>query len=1247
MTLKCKLCELFTPFSDSLMRVERDIGHTIEFQQGHRQRLMKYLQSRVSLKKDITAYESVTLIMVIFQSNNFEKLQLFCKDEMRKKNEYKHLNNITHDPFRTPMPGVNHRSFVTSTPYHQIRQGSDDNSIATMQTSTISNQTDSASFAAAGILLAPMDNNSDVSNLVRMTSTMCAYASSVEQNDSRSRSDSKILNDDQGIEILTTKDKSSDPGSFRQSQMKTPAPKKTEATQKESIEEVDGLEIAENSDQEEKGRRPPFTNSHRLIRQGGKYHLLIGVTGSVAVIKLQELIDQLYKFCPQDRLWIKVVATGSAVRLLETQDHDIEETIYEDRDEWSMWRDRGDPVLHIELRKWADSMLLAPLDANTLAKIANGLCDNLVTSVVRAWDPRKPLYFAPAMNTMMWENPLTFQHRKTLKDLLRFKEIPPMEKELMCGDTGVGAMASVTMISTILATDVKNRFAIYTESVTGVVKGYSRRFWQLSPDHRGTPDNSQCWGIAFKVAEKNIAPTRAYLDHREKAGYSVYMNIGNSEHHSGPSEIENIAQTILISHGPSGPNLEYALRIADVLHKQARHLFYYSQSLYTMNTSNDIAVQKEGEPLLEGHQNSTFIPRAIGVAPFGHRRNQSTDVKLDESKKDNFTICSENPEKNNPSIAKGDVNNVPSIMEKSTFARKKLTESRNINLPNITLPEQSDVISIRVYISHVVKEDIEENEERVAGVQFDIEGGRTASAEFLVQLMSAEYKIEQNIAAEAFALWMVSPLLEVQLKPHHCPFEVRRGWPTLLARFANDASEEEVAVDEPVLFFRRNVQLSEVRENEIVTFCGNSLELLFLDARSALFLDRLPMSPIHAAELAGIGFALDYGVYDVKQHTCDFIRKNIETQLPEHLAYMIRGPMVFGRALSGTKELENMLIESWKASSNGLNTNGLDELRRQYLVKIRESSPCYGSAFFRGIIERPSVSPLNLKRFFQAVTSGVPDVEVRIGINLDCITVFDIERRELLLVQKIVDCSWRKIGCTQEQIEDGAEPVLLLQFPDEEPTMRRARRLSKTSDRSPLRTNLLQVFGCQAVLMDALLTSMRIIIDVQDQPDATQMLGKSRMFCAVRRVNFGSVLYIHCNKENGRIFYCFNYCAGYIANDVENMVHIVLVIIKLDFNHITMRSDFVLEKSALLLTLNHQANRNRNMPVRVDFDSGVPAPQIVSGSWVVPCDVVGLESKKAKHIKIRFHPSLTDLCRSDRSLADAAHRDAIEDNDEY
>lgn len=53
-------------------------------------------------------------------------------------------------------------------------------------------------------------------------------------------------------------------------------------------------------------------------------------------------------------------------------------------DEWHAWKEVGDPVLHIELRRWADCLLIAPLSANTLAKIAQGFCDNLLTCVVRS-----------------------------------------------------------------------------------------------------------------------------------------------------------------------------------------------------------------------------------------------------------------------------------------------------------------------------------------------------------------------------------------------------------------------------------------------------------------------------------------------------------------------------------------------------------------------------------------------------------------------------------------------------------------------------------------------------------------------------------------------------------------------------------------------------------------------------------------------------------------------------------------------
>jgi len=77
-----------------------------------------------------------------------------------------------------------------------------------------------------------------------------------------------------------------------------------------------------------------------------------------------------------------------------------------DLDEFQYYKEEG-KVLHIELRKEFDVFVIAPLSANTLGKISNGLCDNVLTNVARCWDYRKPMILAPAVNTLMWENPIT------------------------------------------------------------------------------------------------------------------------------------------------------------------------------------------------------------------------------------------------------------------------------------------------------------------------------------------------------------------------------------------------------------------------------------------------------------------------------------------------------------------------------------------------------------------------------------------------------------------------------------------------------------------------------------------------------------------------------------------------------------------------------------------------------------------------------------------------------------------------
>jgi phosphopantothenoylcysteine decarboxylase len=209
-------------------------------------------------------------------------------------------------------------------------------------------------------------------------------------------------------------------------------------------------------------------------------HILLGVTGSVAAIRVPELYRQL-------RLAghaVKVVATRSALYFFGPagldpiggeQPRRNPTVVILDEDEWpgreqgQLWQ-RDDPVLHIELRRWADLFVIAPLDANTLAKLANGLSDNCLTCVWRAWDPARPVVLAPAMNTLMWQHPLTSRHLRQLaadygggdvpagldlegvtawmnRHCLRLRIVGPQSKRLACGDVGIGAMADVAEIA--------------------------------------------------------------------------------------------------------------------------------------------------------------------------------------------------------------------------------------------------------------------------------------------------------------------------------------------------------------------------------------------------------------------------------------------------------------------------------------------------------------------------------------------------------------------------------------------------------------------------------------------------------------------------------------------------------------------------------------------------------------------------------------------------------------------------------
>ena len=175
-------------------------------------------------------------------------------------------------------------------------------------------------------------------------------------------------------------------------------------------------------------------------------NILICCTGSVATIKIPEILSNLSQL---DNCRVKLIVTEHSRHFLPElcQLGTPGEDVLCDEDEWRSWRGRGDPVLHIELRNWADIAVIAPLSANSLAKLANGLADNLLTCVMRAWDLEKPALVAPAMNTQMWEHPVTSQQLTILRGW-GYSVIPPCSKTL--GERKSNSQAEIEFLNQLV-----------------------------------------------------------------------------------------------------------------------------------------------------------------------------------------------------------------------------------------------------------------------------------------------------------------------------------------------------------------------------------------------------------------------------------------------------------------------------------------------------------------------------------------------------------------------------------------------------------------------------------------------------------------------------------------------------------------------------------------------------------------------------------------------------------------------------
>jgi len=166
-------------------------------------------------------------------------------------------------------------------------------------------------------------------------------------------------------------------------------------------------------------------------------NILLGVTGGVAAYKAVDLASKLIS----SGSGVQTIMTESACRLVGPKSF---EAVTRSAVYTNMWSTPTEyQISHIDLVEWADVVVVAPATANILGKVANGICDDMLsTTLCSCWPlvESGAVLLAPAMNNHMWANPAVRHNVKTLEER-GFQFIGPEEGRLACGTEGIGRMS--------------------------------------------------------------------------------------------------------------------------------------------------------------------------------------------------------------------------------------------------------------------------------------------------------------------------------------------------------------------------------------------------------------------------------------------------------------------------------------------------------------------------------------------------------------------------------------------------------------------------------------------------------------------------------------------------------------------------------------------------------------------------------------------------------------------------------------
>ncbi|MHC4911492.1 MAG: flavoprotein [Planctomycetota bacterium] len=170
----------------------------------------------------------------------------------------------------------------------------------------------------------------------------------------------------------------------------------------------------------------------------GDLHVLLGVSGGIAAYKAVDLAGKLTAAGAE----VNTVMTENACRLIGPKSF---EAITNSAVLASLWSPfEGHKISHITLVDWADIVVVAPATANIIGKLANGICDDLLSTVLCVcW--AKPVLLAPAMNDNMWNNPSVQRNVKRVQEM-GFELTGPQVGPLACGREGIGRMSEAQNI---------------------------------------------------------------------------------------------------------------------------------------------------------------------------------------------------------------------------------------------------------------------------------------------------------------------------------------------------------------------------------------------------------------------------------------------------------------------------------------------------------------------------------------------------------------------------------------------------------------------------------------------------------------------------------------------------------------------------------------------------------------------------------------------------------------------------------